>query len=137
MNHLGAAALHEEGRLLDHVVADIDDDVGGLDRLVAKIARRQRRAAQELGMGLVDHALAELGRDEGDACLLDELEQHPAGHLAVGAGADHQDRRAGPFQLLDRGTHPLFVGQRPADEAALQRGGVRLLLGDILGKFYV
>jgi hypothetical protein len=135
VDDLGAAALHEERRLLDHVVADIDDHIRGLDRLVAEIAGRERRAAQEFGMGLVDHALAELGGDEGYAGLLDELEQHPAGHLAVGAGANDEDRRTRRLQLLDCGPHALFVGERPADEAALQRRRVRLLLGDVLGKF--
>ena len=43
-------ALHEEGRLLDHVVADVDDEVGGLDRAVDEVAGRQRRAAEELGV---------------------------------------------------------------------------------------
>ena len=34
------ARLHEEGRLLHHVVTDIDDQIGLLDRAVNIIARR-------------------------------------------------------------------------------------------------
>ena len=32
MDHVRAARPHEEGRLLDHVMADVDDDVGRADR---------------------------------------------------------------------------------------------------------
>ena len=44
-------------------------------------AGRQRRAAEELRMPLVDHALAHLRGQERDAGLLDELAQHPSGDL--------------------------------------------------------
>jgi len=84
---------------------------------------------------LVDHALAELGGDERDAGLLDQLEEHPAGHLAVGAGTDHQHRR---FRRLDPAhcrADRLLVGMGAAHMAALQRHRLRFLLGDVLGEF--
>ena len=39
MDHLRAAPAHEEGRLFDHVMADIDDHVGGGDGGMDEIAR--------------------------------------------------------------------------------------------------
>jgi hypothetical protein len=137
VDHLGAALGHEEGRLLDDVVADVDDQVRRLDRAVDEVARRQRRAAEELGMGLVDHPLAELGGDEGDPGLLDQLEKHPAGHLAVRPGADDEQRRSRRLDLPNRRVHRFLVGGRPADEAPVKRPSLRLLLGDILGEFEV
>ena len=83
------ALLHKERRLFDHVVADVDDAIRVLDRAVHEISGGQRRAAQEQRMALVDHALAHLCGDEGNAGLVDQLAQHPPGHLAVSARADH------------------------------------------------
>src|SRR3546814_2200141 len=88
MDHGRPAALHEERRFLDHVMAEVDDAVRRLDRAVDEIARRQRGAAEEFRMPLVDHALAELRRKERDSGLFDELQQHPAGHRPVRPGAD-------------------------------------------------
>src|SRR3546814_1048928 len=88
------AALHEKGRFFDHVMAEVDDAVRRLDRAVDEIARRQCGATEEFGMPLVDHPLAELGGEEGDAGLFDELQQHTAGHRAVGAGADDEERKS-------------------------------------------
>src|SRR3546814_2223523 len=78
MDHGRPAALHEERRFLDHVMAEVDDAVRRLDRAVDEIARRQRGAAEEFRMPLVDHALAELRRKERDYGLFAELrsEEH-------------------------------------------------------------
>src|SRR3546814_9501179 len=40
------ARLHEEGRLFDDVVADVDDAVRRLDRAVDEIARAERRSEE-------------------------------------------------------------------------------------------
>src|SRR6476469_7220834 len=121
VDHLVAALPHEERRLFDDVVADVDDEVGSLERAVHEVAGRERRAAEEFRMSLVDHALAELGRGEWDAGLLDQLQKHAAGHLAVGAGADHQDWRACGLDALDRRADGLLIRGRPPDEAARER----------------
>src|SRR3546814_7787082 len=42
MDHGRSAALHEERRFLDHVMAEVDDAVRRLDRAVDEIARRQQ-----------------------------------------------------------------------------------------------
>ena len=64
MDHLRPVVAHDEGRLLDGVVADRDDEIGLVDRLVDLVALRQRGGAHiEIGAG-VDRALAHLGVEE-------------------------------------------------------------------------
>ncbi|MCY1284104.1 hypothetical protein D9M70_329980 [compost metagenome] len=137
VDHLGAAADHEERRLLDHVVADVDDQVGRFQRAVHEVAGRQRGVAEEARVALVHHALAHLGGDEGNAGAVDQLLEDLGGHLAVGPGADHQDRAARGLQLVHRGADHLVLGQRAAAEAARDRQAVGLLGGDVLGQFQV
>lgn len=132
VDHLGTAANHEERRLLDHVVADVDDQVGRLHRAMHEVAGGQRGVAEEARVTLVDHALAHLGGDEGNAGLVDQLLEDLGGHLAVGPGADHQDRAARGAQLLHRGADRLVFRQRPAAQARRDGQAVGLLGGDVL-----
>ncbi len=88
-------------------------------------------------MPLVDHALAHLGGEEGNAGLLDELFEHPAGHLAVRARADDEHRRPGVLDHLHRLAHRLWLSRRAPCGGAHDRTAVGLLLGDILGKLEV
>src|SRR3546814_2409114 len=67
-----------------------------------------------------------------DVCSSDL--QHPAGHGAVRAGADDEHGRSGLFQRLHGLADRLDVGGRPPRMAALQRDGIGLLVGDILGQ---
>src|SRR5690606_18208724 len=94
-------------RFLNHIMADIDDKVGGLNRAVDEVARRQGRAADKPGVTFVDHALSKLSGKERNAGLLDELAQHPTGHAAVGTCANHQDRRFGLFERMYRSAYRL------------------------------
>ncbi len=137
MDHLGTAANHEERRLLDHVVADVDDQVGRLHRAMHEVAGGQRCVAEEARVTLVDHALAHLGGDEGNAGLVDQLLEDLGGHLAVGPGADHQDRAARGAQLLHRGADRLVFRQRPAAQARRDGQAVGLLGGDVLRQLQV
>ena len=136
VDHGDAVVLHEERRLFDHVVADINDAIRRFDRAVHEVARRQCGAAEELGVAFVDHALAHLGGQERDAGLFDQLFEHPPAQLAVGARADHQHRVLGRLDRLDRSAHRLGLGRGTPRDALGQRlpigGG---LLGDILGQF--
>ncbi len=112
-------------------------------RSAASIARWTKSPAlsaaqpRNLAWSLVDHPFAELGGDERDSGLLDQLEKHPAGHLAIGSGADDQHGRLRRLDHPDRGAHRLHVGGGAADEAGMERTRVRLLLGDVLRKFEV
>jgi len=85
-------------------------------------------------MALVDHALAELGGQERDAGLVDELAQHPPADLAVGARADDQHRRLGPLDRLDRLAHRLRLRRGPPRDRALDRARGGALVGDVLRK---
>ena len=92
VDHLAHAAAHEERRFLDNIVADIDDAVGVFDRTMHEIAVGQCGVAQPQRMGFVDHALAHLGGEKRNTGLVNELAQDLAAQLAVGGGADHQQR---------------------------------------------
>ena len=134
MDHLGTTLPHEEWRLFDHIVPDIDDAVRCLDCAVNEIACRKRRATDESRVALVDHALAQLGGEERDSGLFDEFAKHLAGHGPVGAGADDQDRRLCSFQPCDGCRHGFGVGARAARDAALQRKAVGMFVGNIFGQ---
>src|SRR5690606_34355058 len=73
VHDLGAPVAHEEGGLLHHVVTDVEDQVRSGQGPVYKVVVRQRRVAQEQIPVLIQHALAHLGGDEGDAGLVDKL----------------------------------------------------------------
>src|SRR3546814_3465393 len=77
---------------------------------VHEIARGQRGAAQKFRMPLVDHALAELRGQKRDAGFFDELQQHPAGHCAVRAGADDErsEEHTSELQSLMRISYVVF-----------------------------
>lgn len=59
MDNSGPAGLHEEGRLFNHIVTDVDNAVRRLDRAVHNLRMTAPRT-REFRMPLVDHALAEL-----------------------------------------------------------------------------
>ena len=46
VDHLDAARMHEKRRFLDHVVPDVDDEIGRVNGSVNEIPRRQRGVAQ-------------------------------------------------------------------------------------------
>ena len=84
-------------------------------------------------MGLVDHALAELGGDERDPGLLDELEQHPAGQLAVAdllGRAEGADREHEPATRLSRPVFALGWVRAPMGQLGAR---VRLLVNGLAG----
>ena len=67
MDHLRPALAHDEGRLLDRVVADGDDQVGPVDRPVHVVALGERGGAHvEVGPAR-DGALAHLRVEERHA----------------------------------------------------------------------
>ena len=64
MDHLRSIGAHQEGRLLDGIVADRNNQVGLIDRLVNPIPLRQRGSAHvEIG-ARIDCALPHLGVEE-------------------------------------------------------------------------
>ena len=137
VNDLRTAGLHEERRLLDHIVSDINDHIGGLDRAVHEIAGGQRRVADELRMPLIDHPFAELSGDEGQASMFDELQQHARSDFAIRAGANNENGRARTLDSGHRRPDGFIFRYRAARYAARDRKGVRVLLGNVLRELQV
>ena len=132
------ARAHEERRLFDHVVADVDDAVGAVDQPVHVVAVRQRRGAHPAVVGFADHALAHLGGEERDAGPVDEAFEHLRGALAVGPGAAHQQRTAGAADGLDRRGDRLVLSHRAARSGGRNRvQAVGAFAGDVFRKFQV
>jgi len=94
VDDLQVFAAHEERRFLDHVVPDVQDQVGMIDGTVDEIVVRKGRVAQEQRVAFIDHSFAHLCREERDPRPVDESAQHPARDLAIGAGAHQQQRVA-------------------------------------------
>jgi LysR family transcriptional regulator, cyn operon transcriptional activator len=128
---------HHERRLLDDVVADVDDAVGRVDRAVDEVAVRERGAAEPERVGLVDDPLAHLGAQERYACAVDERAEHLGRELAVCARADHQQRAPRRRDRLDRLGHRALVRDRPPRLAGRQGRGVGVLPRDVLGQLEV
>ena len=103
MDDLLAAFFHEEGRLFDHVMPDIDDQIGGVNIAVQIIVIRQSRRAEEILRIFVHHALAHLGGEERQFDGFNEMRNGLTRMLAIGARADQQQRMLGG--------HDLFGGQ--------------------------
>ena len=135
MNDLGSTRFHEKRWLFDDVMPDVDDAIRRFDGAVDKITRGQGGAAQKFRMTLINHALAQLGRQKRDAGLLDKLQQHPASHRPVGASANDKHRRFGIFQRFDRGADRFRVSAGTARYAAFDRQSVGMFVSNIFGQF--
>ena len=99
---LRPAGAHDEGRLLDRVVADRDDQVGLVDRPVDIVPLRQGgRAHVEVGSA-GDGALAHLGVEERQAGAAHEAGERLDEAGTVAAGADHDQRPLGRQDHLRR-----------------------------------
>src|SRR5690606_2456874 len=116
VNDFGAAVFHEEWRFFDHVVTDIDDEVGGFDSFVDKVIGGQGSAAHKLFVGFIHHTFAKLCRNKGDAGFRDKLGQHPAGGRAVGTSANDKNRRFGFLDFARSSAHRLGFGNRTAGQ---------------------
>ena len=91
MDHLRPLRAHDEGRLLDRVVADGDDQVGAVDRLVDVVALREGGGAHVELRAAGDRALAHLRVEERDPGAPHEAAE-PGGRGAAGS----PPRRASP-----------------------------------------
>ena len=86
---------HQEGRLLDGVVADRNNQIGLIDGLVNPIPLRQRgRAHIEIGAG-TDRALPHLGVEEGNPASSYERRKRLGKMRAARRGAQHDQRPVG------------------------------------------
>jgi hypothetical protein len=138
LDHLRPARPHQERRLLNGVVADRDDQVGAVDRLVHVVAFRQRRGAQIEIVAAGHGALAHLRVEKRDLGAADEFRQTGGQTRAAGSGAKHhqrafrrQDHLGGTVERRRRCYRQLDRVRRH------QRQVRRLLAGDVLGQFQV
>ena len=129
-------ARHQERRLLDRFVADGDDEIGAVDRLVDVIAFTQGRGADIIVRRAADGALAHLRIEKWDADAADEFGQRRRQLRAAGAGAEHQQRTFRGQDQLGRARDRLgrryrqlrFMGRHQRDVAGF-------LGGDVFGQF--
>lgn len=95
MDHLRSITAHQERRLLDGVVADRNDQIGLVDRLMNPIPLRQcGRAHIEIGAG-IDRALPHLGVEERNPASPHERRQRLGKMRAARRAAQHDERPAG------------------------------------------
>jgi len=135
MDHLRPVMAHQERRLFDGVVADREDQIGAIDRLVNPVPLRQRcRTHVKIRAG-IDGALPHLGIEEWNFRPPHERRQRlgklrtargrPQHHERPLGGDDH---RRGAF---DRGGRR----NRKFDDVRRDQVGIRLVGRDILGQF--
>ena len=114
MDHLRPFVAHDEGRLLDRVVADGDDEVGALDRLVHVVALGERRGAH-VELGAAGHgALAHLRREVGNAGAQHELGEVRGRARPRGRGPEHHQRTLRLHDHLGRAIERVGARQRAA-----------------------
>ena len=77
MDHLRPLRAHDEGRLLDRVVADRDDQVGAVDRLVDVVALAERGRSHVKLAAAGNRPLAHLRVEERDLRAADEAADSP------------------------------------------------------------
>ena len=132
---LAAALVPVRGSVFDQIVTHRDHDIGGIERGIGVVALLQADGEQAVGIGTRHRALAHERVDDADADLLGQALELLGGAFAHRAVARKDDRVLGFGNGLHRGAHGLVVGGGAAGLARLDRPGVDLLLGDILGQF--
>ena len=138
VDHLGAAGSHDEGRLLDRVVADGDDQVGPVDCLVDVVPLRQGSRAQIEIVTAGHGALAHLGVEEGYLRAGDEVRQSGAQAGAAGGGSQHDQRTLRLEDHLGGAVERQGRRHRLFDRMRRHHGEIRdLLAGDVLRQFQV
>ncbi len=98
MDHLRAFRAHDEGRLLDRIVTDRDDQVGAIDGLMDVVALAQRSRSHVKLAAAGDRSLAHLRREEWNLGTPDEAADPRGAARTRCRGAEHNQR---PFGLED------------------------------------
>ena len=133
-----ARTFHEEGRLLDRVVADGDDQVGAFNRLVDVVALRERRGSHVEVRAAGDRPLAHLGVEERQPRAPHEARKSIDQRGPVACRTEHDERTAGTQDYLRRAVERPGRGNGPLRRVDGNDGGVLDLLGsDVLGQFQV
>ena len=133
MDHLRPALAHEEGRLLDRVVADGDDQIGPVHRPVHVVALGERGGAHvEVGPAR-DRALAHLRVEERQLRALHERREL-LGHARTACRRpEHDERVLGREDHLGRPVERRRVRDRHVDRVrGHERHRLDLLAGHVL-----
>ena len=104
MDHLRPARPHDERGLLDGVVADGEDQVGAVDRLVDVVALRERGGSHVEVGAAGDRALAHLRGKERQLQPSEEAVQSGREPWAARAGTEHYE---GALRLEDHCRGPV------------------------------
>ena len=135
MNDLRSVMAHEKRRLLDGVVADRNDQVGLIDRLVNPIPLRQRgRAHIEIGAG-IDRALPHLGVEERNSAPSHERRQRFGQTRAARRRTQHDERLVGNDDHRRGAIDGRGRRDRKLDDVRGNDVGRSVVGGDILGQF--
>ena len=143
VDHLRSLRAHDEGGLLDRVVANGQDQVGPVDRLVHVVAVGQRgRSHPQLGSAFGgaqtgDRSLAHLRVEERNADAANEIRQLAGEPGAAGRSAEHHQRPLGSHQQVRGPVERGGVRHRDLDRVRPDQRHVlvQLLARDVLGKF--
>ncbi len=95
MQNLRSARTHEEGRLLNRVVADRDDQVGAIDRVVNIVTLGKRGGAHVESGPARDCPFAHLRVEERDLQAIDEIRQRVSKARAACGRTQHHQRSLG------------------------------------------
>jgi hypothetical protein len=113
-------------------MADRQDEIGAVDRLVDVVPLRQSgRAHVEVGSAR-HRALSHLGVEERDTQATYEVGERLGEVWAARGGAKHYERAFGAEHQGRRPVNRAGGGNRSLDWKGLEQGHIRLLSGDVL-----
>ncbi len=75
MDDFNPIVTHEERRLFNHVMADVDDQIRGVNHAMYEVVVGKRCVAHEQRVCFIDNSLSHLCRHERNAGLFDESPQ--------------------------------------------------------------
>ena len=101
VNDVDSPGRHEEGRFFHHIVPDVDNQIGGFNGPMHKVACRQRGITKKQRASFVDDPFAHLRSHAGDTESIDQRPQHVAGSLAIRSSSNDHQRMLGLFNALD------------------------------------
>ena len=136
VNDLRPSGPHDEGRLLDGVMADGDNEIGLVHRLVNIVAFAQCRRSHVEIAAARGRPLPHLGREERDPCAPDEAVDPRGAAWPGGGGAEHDQRTLRGKDHFHGPIERNAVGDGNFDRVRRHHDGrFGLFAGDVLRQF--
>ena len=136
MQHPRSVRAHQEGWFFHRVVADRDDQIGALDRIMDIVALRKRGGAHIEARPAGDGAFAHLGVEEWDLQAPDEIRQGVGKARTARGRAQHDERALRAKDHFGRAVQRRARGYRQRDRVARHRRNLgRLICRDVLRQF--